>query len=267
MSKLSLSQAWEETTSVLARDGRLFVAVALALFVLPGLILNVSMPEAHPGEFPPAGPWIAVAVIAALVSLVGQLAVIRLAMAPHVAVGEAISHALRRLLPYIVAVLMWLVPILIVGSALYGILEYSTGQPSVAVSLALIALSLVGMFLAVRLMLSSAVASAENVGPFEILRRSWELSKGSWWRLFAFLMLFGIGAFVLFLAIDSVVGSIVRIALDTSGPLTVGNLLVAIVSQLVSAVLSVIFFVLLARIYVQRSGTDRVQASVPSSGT
>ena len=37
MSKLSLSRAWEETTSVLARDGRLFVAVALALFVLPAL--------------------------------------------------------------------------------------------------------------------------------------------------------------------------------------------------------------------------------------
>jgi hypothetical protein len=267
MSKLSLSQAWEETTAVLARDGRLFVAVALALFVLPGLILNVSMPQGQAGEFPPAGPWIAVAVVAALISLVGQLAVIRLAMEPHVAVGEAISHALRRLLPYIVAVLMWLVPILIVGSVLYEVLEVSQGQPSVGASVALLALSFGGMFLAVRLMLSSAVASAENAGPFEILRRSWQLSKGNWWRLFSFLVLFGIGAIVLLWAIESVVGLLVKMAFDASGPLTVGNLLVAIVSQLVSAVLSVIFFVLLARIYVQRSGTDRVQVSVPSSGT
>lgn len=266
MSKLSLSRAWEETTSVLARDGRLFVAVALALFVLPGLVLNVSMPEAQPGEFPPAGPWIAVAVIAALISLVGQLAVIRLAMEPHVAVGEAISHALKRILPYIVAVLIWLVPILIVGSALYKLLEVNQDQGSLGVAIALLALSFAGMFLAVRLMLSSAVASAEDAGPFAILRRSWELSKGNWWRLFCFLVLFGIGAIVLLWAIESVVGLLVRMAFDVSGPLTIGNLLIAIVSQLVSAVLSVIFFVLLARIYVQRSGGGTVQASVPSSG-
>ncbi|MFL6737056.1 MAG: hypothetical protein ACJ8F4_08375 [Sphingomonas sp.] len=265
MSKLSLSRAWEETTSLLARDGRLFVAVALALFVLPGLVLNVSMPEAQPGEFPSAGPWIAVAVIAALVSLVGQLAVIRLAMEPHVAVGEAISHALKRILAYIVAVLIWLVPIMIVGSTLYKFLEVNQDRAPVGVAIALLVLSFVGMFLAVRLMLSSAVASAENAGPFAILRRSWELSKGNWWRLFCFLILFGIGAIVLLWAIESVVGLLVRMAFDVSGPLTVGNLLIAIVSQLVSAVLSVIFFVLLARIYVQRSGGS-VQASVPSSG-
>ena len=71
MTKLSLSRAWEDTTSVLAQDGRLFLSVALALFVLPGLVLDVTMPEAAPGQFPPPGPWIAVAVAAMLVSFVG----------------------------------------------------------------------------------------------------------------------------------------------------------------------------------------------------
>ena len=58
MPKLSLSRAWEEANVVLARDGRLFVAVALGLFVLPGLILSVSMPVAEAGKLPPAGAWV-----------------------------------------------------------------------------------------------------------------------------------------------------------------------------------------------------------------
>ena len=41
MAKLSISQAWDETRLILARDGKLIAAVALALFVLPGIVLNV----------------------------------------------------------------------------------------------------------------------------------------------------------------------------------------------------------------------------------
>jgi hypothetical protein len=266
MPKLSLSQAWEETMQVLARDGRLFLAVALALFVLPGLILDVSMPQADPGEVPAAGLWMLVALIALLVSLVGQLAVIRLAMEPHVAVGEAIAHGGRRLASYIAAIFIWLLPILVLGSVLYDFLGANEAHPSVLASLALIALTLVGIFLAVRLMLSSAVASAEGIGPLRILRRCWELSAGNWWRLFLYLILFGIGAVCLLVAVESIFGLLIRTVLDDSGPLTVGGLLVAIATQLVSAILSVVFFVMLARIYVQRSGSGAAQPSVPSSG-
>jgi hypothetical protein len=267
MSKLSLSRAWEETLAVLGRDGRLFVPVALALFVLPGLILNFSMPAAEPGQFPPAGPWIAIGAAALLVSLVGQLAVIRLALEPHVAVGEAIGHGMRRLLPYIAATLLWLVPIAVVGSALSGVLYENRDAPSVAVAIALLLLCAVFAFVAVRLMLASAVASAENVGPIAILRRSWELSQGNWWRLFAFLLLFGIGALCLVLAVDTVVGLIVRMIVEDAGPRSLGGLLISIVSQLVSGTLSVVLFVMLARLYVQRSGGDAAQPSVPKSGT
>jgi hypothetical protein len=267
MSKLSLSRAWEETMAVLARDGRLFLAVALALFVLPGLILNASMPTAEVGQFPPGGAWVAVAFLALLVSLVGQLAVIRLAMEPHVAVGEAIAHGLRRLVPYIAAMLMWLVPILVVGSALYAFLEANQANPSIAVSLGLILLCVLFAFVAVKLMLASAVASAEAAGPIEILKRSWELSNGNWWRLFAFLLLFGVGALCLLLAVQSVAGLIVRLFVEDAGPRSLGGLLISIVSQLMSGLLSVMLFVMLARIYVQRSGGDAVQPSVPRSGT
>ena len=274
MQKLSLSRAWEETTAVLARDGRLFLAVALALFVLPGLIVGVSMPEVPAGQLPPAGPWMGIGLVAILISLIGQLAVIRLALPPHVSVGEAISHGLRRLPAYVLAVLAWVVPLLLIGSALYAYLgpaaeqgtrEMPNAGGAIAASLALIVLTLVGVYLAVRLMLSSAVASAEPVGPIAVLRRSWALSRGSWWRLFIFIVLVAVGGLCLLWAVDSVVGLLVRMAFGDIGPLTVGGLLIAVVSQLVSAAISVVFFVLLARIYAQRTAPE-IEASVPSSG-
>src|SRR5512146_1228324 len=267
MPKLSLSRAWEESMAVLARDGRLFVAVALALFVLPGLVLDVSMPDVVAGQFPPAGPWIAIGLVALLIWLVGQLAVIRLAMEPHVAVGEAIMHALKRLVSYALSAFLWLVPILILGSVLSAFLEVNRAHPSVAVAVALIVLTVVAVFLAVRLMLSSAVASTEEVGPLGILQRSWNLTRGNWWRLFAFVLLFWIGALCLLWAVESVAGVVVRLAIEDSGPRSLGGLLISIISQLISALLSVACFVMLARIYAQLSGTGAPQASVPSSGT
>ena len=267
MPKLSLSRAWEETSRVLMRDGRLFLAVALALFVLPGLILNVSMPDGPPGSLPGAGIWIAIAFAALIVSLVGQLAVIRLAMEPHVAVGEAIVHGVRRLIPYVISVMIWVVPILLVGSVLYNLVGVDEAHPPVAAALALIVVSFIGIFAGVRLMLSSTVASAESAGPFAILRRSWHLSHGNWWRLFLFLLLFGIAALCLILAIDSVAGLLVRAFAADAGPRSLGGLVISIISQLVSAALSVVFFVMLARIYVQLSGADAAAATVPRSGT
>ena len=101
------------------------------------------------------------------------------------------------------------------------------------------------------------MASAENDGPLKILGRSWELSKGNWWRLFGFLLLFGVGALCLIYAVDSVVGLLVRMTLEDTGPRAIGGLIISIVSQLVSALLSVILFVMLARIYEQRNAGGR----------
>ena len=68
-------------------------------------------------------------------------------------------------------------------------------------------------------------------------------------------------------AVDSVFGLIVRLIVADAGPRSLGGLLIAIVSQLMSALLSVVLFVMLARIYVQRSAGAAAQPSVPNSGT
>ena len=266
MRKLSISQAWDESRAVLARDGKLIATVALALFVLPGIVLNLVMPRTPTPEMPRPNAWMLVALIPILISLVGQLSVVRLAMGPHVSVGEAIVHGARRLPSYLGAVLAWTIPFMFVGSVLYALVARDPQHPSLGAAIGLLVLTALGVFIAVRLILMSPVASAERAGPIAIMRRSWALSRGNWWRLFGFLVMFLIGALVLLFAVQSVTALIVRVVFHDISPLSVGGLLVSIVSQLVSGAVSVFLFVMLARIYVQLTNQAHVEATVPSTG-
>jgi len=266
MRKLSISRAWDEARAVLASDGKLIGTVALALFVLPGLLLNLVMPQARSSaDVPQPGIWIVIGIVAVLISLVGQLSVIRLAMGPHVSVGEAITHGARRLLPYLGSVLLWMVPFMLVGVVLIAVIQKDPEHPSGAAAIGLLALTVIGIFLAVRFILTSAVASAEQAGPITILRRSWELTRGNWWRLFGFLVIFAVGAIALIAAVASVSGLLAKMLFGDVSPLSLGGLLVSIVGQLVSGSISVILFVMLARIYAQ-AALPQADVGVPSSG-
>jgi len=267
--RISLSAAWDEAKAILARDGRLFAAVALAMMVLPGIILDLSMPEATPGRMPPPGPWVAIAVVVIAISLAGQLALIRLALGTGTSVADAIMHGFRRLLPYLGALLLWLLPLILIAALLYGAAGIDTETPRGAPALGFLIVALAGLFLAFRLLLSSPVASAETEGPVGILKRSWALGRGNWWRLFAYALLFAITLIVLLGAIAAVLGSVVAAASGGLQPWSLGTLLLSLVSQLISAAVSVVFFVMLARMYRQVAGADASDAAagVPKSGT
>jgi len=139
-------------------------------------------------------------------------------------------------------------------------------HPSAGAALGLLAVTAIGVFLAVRFILISAVASGEPVGPIAILRRSWDLTAGNWWRLFGFLLLCMIAAMALLFAVQSVAALIARIVFGDVSQLSVGGLLVSIASQLVSGFVSVILFVMLARIYVQLAQPTHADVGVPNSG-
>jgi hypothetical protein len=267
--RISLSAAWDETKAILAREGRLLAAVALAMLVLPGIILDLSMPVTQPGKMPPAGPWLAVAAVALAISLAGQLALIRLALGTGGSVGDAIVHGFRRLLPYLAALLLWVLPLMLIAAALYVAAGVGTETPRGLPAFGFLVVVLVGLFVAIRLLLSSSVASAEDHGPLGILKRSWALGRGNWWRLFAFALLFVITLLVLLSATSAVLGSVIAAATGGLKPWSLGTLLLALVSQLISSAVSVVFFVMLARMYRQVAGGGSAAASagVPSSGT
>ncbi|MGH6729423.1 MAG: hypothetical protein ACREBK_04665, partial [Sphingomicrobium sp.] len=90
-------------------------------------------------------------------------------------------------------------------------------------------------------------------------------TDGVWWKLFGFLVIFLIGALIVLLAIGAVAGSLVAIAFGPIEPMTVSALLVGVFQGLFNAAFTALFAVMLARIYVQLSGKETVEA--PAKGT
>jgi uncharacterized membrane protein len=125
---------------------------------------------------------------------------------------------------------------------------------------------LVAFFAGVKMIMSAPAASAEPIGAIAIIKRSWELTSGHWWKLFAFVLLFFIGAVIALIAAGTAVGLVVTILFGPAEPLSAAALVEALVQALINAVVTTLFAVMLARIYVQLSGRGEVQASVPTSG-
>src|SRR5437868_5940067 len=168
MRRLSISKAWEETRAIVARDGRLFVSVALALIALPETISGLIAPESILNQ-QQTPAWVTIVVVLlSIVSLGGQLALIRLALGPSTSVGDALAHGLRRLPAYVLAALLVgcalflaAIPfaVVLVASGISMQAKTLPATPAVVIA-ALVYLALL-IFVFVRMIMATPVASAE----------------------------------------------------------------------------------------------------------
>jgi hypothetical protein len=271
MAALSISRAWEESKARIASDGRLMMVVAIALIALPMAVMGVVSPRTTGGETTFVSGL--VFFISTLLAIVGQLAVIRLAIGSNVSVGEAIGHAARRMPIYFVAAILVAVALFIVLIPFLVIL-YAAGVPldsgvaqSPLASILLLLFVALAVFVGVRMVISSPVASEEAVGPVAIIRRSWELTSGHFWRLFGFLLMFIIGAAISMIAVGSGFTLLAVLVLGPVEPMSASALVVAIAEALVNAVVTLLLAVMLARIYLQLAGRGSLDVTVPNSGT
>jgi hypothetical protein len=280
VAKLSISQAWDESRAVLAHDGKLIATVALALIVLPAAIL---------GAISPGGLGTAIFAIAEsnsigllalfllilLVILTGQLAITRLALGPSVSVGGAIANAARHLLSYVLVALIAgavLFLVLVIAAAIVGATvapgmteEEIAGSPAVII-VVLLLLALYFFLLARFVGLAAAITTAEGLGPIATIRRAWSLTSGHSWRLLGFLIVFMIGTGIALFAVTSVVASVAQLLLGKIESMSASALVAALVEALASGAVTIVFAVMLARIYTQLA-SNSPQVSVPSSGT
>jgi len=268
MSSLSISTAWEETRAILARDGQLYAAVALALIVLPIIVFTViGPPVGEDANLLARMTYVAVI----LLGFVAQVAVNRLAIGPSVTVGAAIGRGFARLAS-IVAVLLALsvalmfvaVVLLTVLSALGLVAIPGTGQtPPPSLILLLLALVAIGFTI---VQLAFPVAAVETGNPLRIIARSWQLAKGHYWRLLAFIGIIILCFIVVVIAMQCGVGSAVALLLGPPKPGSLSALTLGLAIGLIQAPFTVITATMLARIYTQLVGPGEAQASVPSSG-
>lgn len=167
MASLSISQAWDETRARIAADGKLMAVVAAALIVLPGLIVEVISPGTSKTQS--GMTYTILILVSSLLALVGQLAIIHMAVTPAVSVGEAIGHGAKRMPIYLLAGIL-LTLVFFVALIPFAVVLYASGVPldraneaafmksPVALLLSCLYLMLL-IFVAIRMILSSPVAS------------------------------------------------------------------------------------------------------------
>lgn len=270
MAGLSISRAWDETKARIAADGKLIGVVALALIALPALVSGVVSPQAYREDSSVTVGL--VVLVTSLIAVIGQLAIIRLAIGPAVSVGEAIAHGARRMPIYVVSGILILIGCFLVAIP-FAMLLVAAGVPmeeaaivrSPIAALALLVFLAIAFFFAIRLLMTSPVASEEDVGPIAIIRRSWTLTAGHWWRLFGFIIIFLIGALIVMTAVNWAIGSVAVTLLGAIEPMSASALLIAVVDAFVNAGVTLLLGVMLARIYVQLSGQS-LDVTVPRTG-
>ena len=271
MTRLSLSKAWDESRRIFASEGRLLIAVALGFLVLPEIVAGLIAPPVE-GAQSPLGRI--VTVCAALVGIIGQLAIIRLAIGPSLTVGQAIGHGARRfpaafgaIVIFLLALMLLLVPLMAILVAA-GVIQMPTEMDPASPSLGAVALLLVValLFLSVKFIMTVPVASAEEVGPLTILKRSWVLTRGSYWLLLGFELLLLVAGLALLLTAQMVGGSLGELAGGIS-PFSTGALILAICIALAQGAFTVLASLMLARVYVQLAGRGSAEVGVPSTGT
>jgi hypothetical protein len=269
MSRLSISKAWDETRAILARDGRLLVSVALAMIVLPAAILGLFSPPLST-EAPSA--WVqTISLLIALIGIVGQIAIIRLALLSSTRVGDAIGHAFKRLLPTFAALLLFAATLALILMPLFLALAGTTALEAAAAgtitpeaSRAVMLIILIVLLIAARFQLITPIGAAEAGGPIRILIRCWQLSKGQYWRLLAFILLTLVLAMVLVLLLGQMMGAVlVGSVVGDIEPFSLGSLAAGLISGAAQGAFSVLISVMIARIYAQLAAPE---ASVPHSG-
>jgi hypothetical protein len=149
-----------------------------------------------------------------------------------VSVGGAIGHAARRAPVYlgsviliILGLLLLAVPIIAVLTAMGITVEEGT-PPSGAAWAAILLFIVVAVFVGTRMLMTSSVASAENAGPVQILKRSWALTRGNTGRLLGFLLMFMVALVVVLSVIGVMIGLLSAALLGKAQPFSLAALLV-----------------------------------------
>jgi hypothetical protein len=267
MRGLSISAAWEETKAILARDGSLMAAVALALIVLPQVVLAVAGAPVGP-DSSALSRLIYVAVV--LLGLVAQIALNRMAIGSAVVVKEAIGEGFVRLMPVMAVfvilivglVLVTMVLALLLGAAGLATLK-AAGQPPASIVAVLVILTALTFAI---FQLAFPLAAVETGNPIRLISRSWQLARGHYFRLLGFVVTVFIGLGLVVIATQVGLGSVIVLLLGQPNPGSLSALVLGLIAGIIQAAFTVVTAVMLARIYVQLAGRGGAQPSVPSSG-
>ena len=266
MASLSITRAWNETSEFVRREAGLLLPIAFMFFALPNAVLQLFRPD--PAE-PIAEQVRAVlallpfSMVAGAIGLIGTIALTHLALQPGASVAEALRVGVRRFLPVLAAGLivgLGLVAAIVLLIVLLGAVGAPAGPESlVRTALPFVLLLLLGFIgLWIRLMLMTPVGTVEAAGPIAIIRRSWDLTAGHFWKLLAFVVLAMIATIVIFMVVLFIAGILIFLVAGAPEHLSAAMIMMLIVTAVLQTVFAVFAVTIIARIYAQLAGDAEV---------
>jgi len=258
--KISIEQGLRALQGFILAEWRLALPVALAFLALPPFVLGLivaPMMRAVPATFEGmralglAMPgWVMpLMLLGGLVTIIGAMALQALVLLPRISVGEAILTALKRLPA-------WLGALVIVFGALFVlliVLGLLLGAMAGGASL-LVIVTFFGMVLAgLCVVLVMPIVIDRQFGPIAALRAALAFYGRQLPRLVSGLILFLAGAWVVAMAIQVALGSVLLLLARLSGQIELGQTLVALLGALVSSLEWGAFYLLVACFYRQRA--------------
>ena len=141
----------------------------------------------------------------------------------------------------VVVLLVFLIPFFLVVVNTASARSYDSASAGIGGALSIIFLMIVALiviacFLTVKFAFTSSAVVLEGLGPVDAMKRSWSLSKGSFWRILGRILLIGVVIGLISSVLGGIVGAILGVganAADSVGMLVAFS---AFVSALLSAV-------------------------------
>lgn len=260
MQKISIEQGLRALQQFAAAEWRLALPVALAFLALPPLVLGLvvsplmrEVPATMEGmrQLGLAMPgWVMPAMLlGGLVTIIGAMALQALVLVPRISVGEAILIGLRR-------VPAWIGASLIVFGVLFAaliVIGLLIGMMRAGATL-LVFVTFLGMVVGgLYMILVMPLIVDKAIGPIAALRQTFRVYRGQIVRELAGLALFLAGAWVLAMAIQVALGSVLLLLARLFGQPELGQTFVTLLGALVSAVEWGAFYLLVACFYRQRA--------------
>lgn len=253
---ISMSAIWDESAALIRRESHLLVPVALATVGIGSVISGLMQPET-----PAAGLGAMGAlgfVLGNILGLIGNLALMALALMPGMSVGESLRLAVVRLPKMLGIVALFLIVLIVTMIPIMIILKMSGAPisanmtaeelPGVAILMALIVGAAL-LYISARLLTLSAVVVDRNPPAIEAIKLSFASTRGIVAKIVGVVLLFFIVTLVVSGAVASISGIVFGMIGKAVGVPLLGKGLTVLATGMVSALLSIVSTVFAAMLY------------------
>lgn len=257
MTMVSMNAVWEDTMVFVRREAGLLVPLALATLLVGDVVNTLSTPSTVAGSS--TNLALSLMTFAAILwTLVGQLAVMALALRPGSSVGEALVHGFRRLPTLIgAAFLVGIAATLVLMPALVGVMQSGVDPNKPAsfallpgwVSFYILVFGAVAIWLSLRLSTLNALIVDKKVRVIEALRTAFAMTRGIVARLILVAMVYFVVTTIMTAAIKYTLGAALAVVGRAIDSPFVGAALTALATGVVSTALSTVAAVFLAMLY------------------